>query len=144
MTMRLVRMTVAMLLLAGTAACAFGGGPGASPCDPPADDEPTTFSVTSSNLAAPNVINGCIDTASDTDIFDLTVGTVGGTGTYNIRCFGATGVAEFDTPATSAFVACTPGGTTLFNHNEVTTSDIIVQAQTGSPLGAYRLEIVVA
>ena len=143
MTLRLVRMTVAILLLAGTAACGLPGGGNPSPCEDPVDDEPTTFDVSSSDLGDPDVVEGCIDQASDRDTFDLTGQDVG-TGVLSIQCFGAAGVAEFDTPASTAFVACTPDGSTIFNHQEETFTDVIVQAQSGSTGGEYRLEITVS
>lgn len=114
-----------------------------SPCDPPADDEPTTFAVSSSNVSDPDMISGCIDSNADTDTFDLTR-PVTGTGTYTVQCFAATGVAEFDTPSSSAFVPCTPEGSTPFVHNHVTTTDVVVRAQGSGTGGAYRLELVVA
>ena len=143
MTTRLARMTVTALLLAGTAACGLGGGGMADACDAPVDDEPTTFAVSSSDLDDPDLIRGCIDSNSDTDTFDLTGQDIG-TGTFNIRCFAETGVAEFDTPTSSDFVACLPGGTTFYNHNEVTPTDLIVRAQGSGTGGEYRLEVVVA
>ncbi|HJR24071.1 MAG TPA: hypothetical protein VJ804_01250 [Acidimicrobiales bacterium] len=143
MTLRFVRLTVATLLLVGTAACGLPGGGNGSPCDDPADDEPTTFAVSSGSVSDPDVLEGCVDSESDSDTFDLTRPATG-TGTYNIQCFAAEGVAEFDTPISTGFVPCTPGGSTVFSHNEVTTADIVVQAQDGSTGGEYRLDLVVA
>ena len=143
MTTRLVRMTVTALLLAGTAACGLGGGGTANACDAPVDDEPATFAVSSSNVDDPDVIRGCLDDGLDGDSFDLTGQDIG-TGTFNIKCFAAAGVAEFDTPASDDFVPCLPRGTTFFNYNEVTTTDIVVRTQVDSPGGEYRIELVVA
>jgi hypothetical protein len=143
MTTRLVRMTVTALLLAGAAACGLGGGGTSNPCAGPADNEPPTFAVSSSNVNDPDVLRGCLDDGLDGDIFDLTGQDIG-TGTFSIQCFAATGVAEFDTPASSDYVACTPGGSPVFVHNAVTATDVGVRTQVDSAGGEYRLEIVVA
>ena len=137
-----MRVTVAVLRLVGTAACGFPGGGHGSPCDAPADDEPTTFNVGSGDPANPDVILGCIDSASDTDTVDLNDQGIG-TGTINIRCFAATGLVEFDTPASSAFVPCVPEGTTYYNHQADPTDDLVVRAQSGSSGGEYRIELLV-
>jgi hypothetical protein len=143
MTLRLVRTALVTSLLVGTTACGLPGGGTGSACDAPADDEPTTFAVSSGNVNDPDVIEGCIDSGSDTDTFDLTGQDIG-TGTLNVKCFGATGVAEFDTPATTEFVPCTPGGSAFYAHNSVTTTDVVVRAQAGGTGGEYRLELLVA
>ena len=143
MTSRLVRVTVAGLLLAGAAACGLPGGGIGSPCNAPTDDEPTTFNVGSGDPNNPDVIRGCIDSASDVDTIDLNDQGIG-TGTINIKCFGATGLVEFDSPATSAFVACVPGGTASYNHQADVSDDLIVRAQSGSSGGEYRIELLVA
>ena len=85
------------------------------------------------------MIEGCIDSNADIDTFDLTR-PVTGTGTYTVQCFAATGVAEFETPSSTAFVACTPGGSTPFAHNAVVTDDVVVRAQGSGTGGEYRLE----
>jgi hypothetical protein len=117
-----------------------------SACDPPADDDPTTFAVTSTDPASPNVILGCIDSSSDTDSYDLSgQSTSGTTGIVYIKCFAATGLVEFDTPAvTPDWVACTPGGSGPYGHQSVVSTDVLVRPQGAGSGGDYRLEMFLA
>jgi hypothetical protein len=143
MRRRLLTTTLLTLLLVGTAACALGGGGAGSPCDAPVDDEPTTFAVTADTEGNPNVLEGCIDENTDTDTVDLT-DAAANTNTFPVRCFAETGLVEFDTPGSTSFVACTPTGSSWFNHNDSTTTDVVVRAQGSGTGGEYRLELFVS
>ncbi|MDQ2648535.1 MAG: hypothetical protein M3Z03_03145 [Actinomycetota bacterium] len=146
MTMRFARWTAVTLLVAGTTAGCFGGEQVTSPCDGVADDDPTAMVLTSGNPDAPDVIRGCIDSASDVDTItlDLPDGATG-TWTFSVRCQAAPGVADFDTPAIlDPGTPCVPTNPPYYATGNQTSSTVTVRAPESGAGGEYRLEFLVA
>jgi hypothetical protein len=145
MMMRFVRWTAVTLLVAGTTAGCFGGGEVPSPCDGAADDDPTAVVVSSMNPDVPDVIRGCIDSASDIDTITLDrPGTATGTWTFSVRCQAATGVADVDTPAIiDPGTPCLPANPPYYATGNQTSSTVTVRAHEGGAGGEYRLEVLV-
>ena len=145
MTTCLARLTVAALLVVGSAGCFGGGGNVSSPCDGPADDEPTAVVVSSMDPAVPDVIRGCIDSSDDIDVITLNrPGSATGTWTFSVRCQAADGVADFDTPAViDPGTPCVPANPPYYATGNQTSSAVTVLAHPGGDGGEYRLEILV-
>ena len=145
MIMRVVRLTVGFVFVAGATAGCFGGGQVASPCDAPSDDDATIVVVSSMNPSAPDVIRGCIDSSEDVDAITLTrPGGATGTWTFSVRCQAAADLVDFDTPAIiDPGTPCVPTNPPYYATGNQTSSTVTLRAHPGTQGGEYRLEILV-